>query len=106
MYATLHVTFATDLHLYIVGPHQQRIRPPFSRRRADGELDIRSGLDPIVRVGRQVDRVRRTLEDAIALSDAPPLVLPGVDGAVPGEEHQTDLPALGATPDGPTVLEP
>src|SRR5215212_10963509 len=59
-----------------------------------------------MRAGRQVERVWRAFEDAVALSDAPPLVVSGGDGAEPGEEHQADLLAVRATLDGPAVGEP
>src|SRR5215211_7364566 len=59
-----------------------------------------------MRAGRQVECVRRALEDAVALPDAPPLMVSGGDGTVPGEEHQADLLAVRATLDGPAVGEP
>src|SRR5215207_11475723 len=106
MDAPLHVPFTPHLDLDVLGPDEERLRPPLRRRRGDRELQVRHRFDPIIHTGRQIDRVRSAVEHALAPPDVRPLVVLGRDGATPGERYQADLFALGPALDGPARRKP
>jgi hypothetical protein len=68
-------------HLDVVGTNQVGPHAPLRRGRRDRNLHVRDGLYLVAHAWRQVDGVRRAVEDALASPDTLPLRVARRDGA-------------------------
>jgi hypothetical protein len=104
--APLRVPRAARLDLDLLRPYQERLLAVLRGSRTDRQLQVTHRLYRVIRPRREVERIRRSLEDGVAPPDAPPPAARDRDVAVAGENHEADLLGVRVPLDGPSVREP
>src|SRR5215211_1507426 len=102
----LHVASTAGAPLGVFLSDQARRGTLFGRSGANGQLQVGYCLHPVARARRQVDRVRRPLEDAVAAAYAPPLLLRGGHSAESGEDDEAHLLPASVALDDSSIREP
>src|SRR5215213_5013262 len=90
-YLPLHVARAAYLHVDVLGHNTTRVDPPIGRRRGEGNLQLRRGFYRVLGARRQIEGIRRPIEDAPSATEILPLFAPCRDVARPRERDQAHL---------------
>src|SRR5215217_8080986 len=101
-YLPLHVARAAYLHGDVLGHYTHRVDPLIGRRRGEGNLQLRRGFYCVLGARRQIQGIRRPIEDAPSATEILRIFAPCRHVAFPRERDQAH-PISPCVPAPPTA---